>query len=100
MRPVLVRVTRPGVRQNVEMLHDRRQRHGEGPGKLAYGNVLALIELREQSAPRRVGKRGEGAVERGLLILNHVVKCRRRGASMSSVRRSGAGAIARLSAEN
>ena len=58
------------------MLHDRRQRHREGPGKLAYRNVLALVELREQGAPRGIGEGGEGAVERGLLILNHVVKCR------------------------
>jgi hypothetical protein len=64
------------VRQNVEMLHDRRERHRERPGELAYGNVLVLVELREQSAPRGVGKRGEGAVERGILILNHVVKFR------------------------
>jgi hypothetical protein len=58
------------------MLHDRRKRHGERPGKLADGNVLVLIELREQRAARRIGKRGKGAVERHLLILNHVVKCR------------------------
>jgi hypothetical protein len=31
--------------------------------------------LREQRAARRIGKRGKGAVE-GLLILNHMVKCR------------------------
>ena len=35
-----------------------------------------LIELREQSAPRGVGESGEGAVERDVLILNHVVKYR------------------------
>jgi hypothetical protein len=32
--------------------------------------------LRQQGAPRGVGKRGKGAVESGVLILNHVVKCR------------------------
>jgi hypothetical protein len=58
------------------MLHDRRERHRERPGELADRNVLALIELRQQGAARRVGKRGKGAVERHLLILNHVVKCR------------------------
>jgi len=56
------------------MLHYRRQRHREGPGKLAYGNVLALIESSEQSAPRRVGQRGEGTVKGDVLILNNVVK--------------------------
>jgi hypothetical protein len=77
------------VRQNVEMLHDRRERHRERPGELAYGNVLVLVELREQSAPRGVGKGGEGAVERGVLILNHVVKCR--GARLGCQSRSRGG---------
>jgi hypothetical protein len=31
------------------------------------------IELRKQGAARRVGERGEGAVESGVLILNHTV---------------------------
>jgi hypothetical protein len=71
------------------MLHDRRQRHGEGPGKLAYRNVLMLVELREQGAPRGIGESGEGAVERGLLILNHMVKCR--GARLGCQSRSRGG---------
>jgi large subunit ribosomal protein L36 len=58
------------------MLHDRRQGHGERPGKLAYGNALVLIELRQKSAPRGIGERREGAVEGAVLILNHVVKFR------------------------
>ena len=58
------------------MLHDRRKRYRERPGELADRNVLALIELRQQRAARRVGKRGKGAVEGHLLILNHVVKYR------------------------
>jgi hypothetical protein len=56
------------------MLHDRRQRDREGPGKLAYRNALMLIELRQQSAPRGIGEGGERAIERAVLILNHVVK--------------------------
>ena len=58
------------------MLHDRRKRHGERSGKLADGNVLVQIELRQQRAARRIGKRGKGAVERDLLTLNHMVKCK------------------------
>jgi hypothetical protein len=77
------------------MLHDRRQRHGEGPGELADRNVLALVELRQQRAPRRVGKGGEGAVEGGVLILNHVVKCKGHAAPCQARLRCGVG-IAKL----
>ncbi len=35
-----------------------------------------LDELRDQSAPGGVGEGGESAVERGVVILNHVVKYR------------------------
>ena len=31
-------------------------------------------ELRNQRAPRWIGERGKGAVEGGILILNHMVK--------------------------
>ncbi len=57
------------------MLHDRRKRDGKRLRKLADRNAIALAELRDQSPPRRVGKRGEGAIESGVLILNHMVKC-------------------------
>jgi len=58
------------------MLHDRWKRYWERPGELAYGNVLVLVELREKCAPGRIGQSGKGAVERGFLILNHIVKFR------------------------
>ncbi len=58
------------------MLHDRRKRERKRLRKLADRNAIALAELREQGAPRGIGQRGEGAVERGVLILNHVVKYR------------------------
>jgi len=58
------------------MFHDRRKRHGKRTGEIANRNVLAAIELREQRSPRRVGKGGKGAIERRVLILNHMVKCR------------------------
>ena len=65
-----------GIRQHIEMLHDRRQRHRKRSGEITDGNVLVRVELREQRPPRRVGEGGKGAIERGLLILIHVVKCR------------------------
>jgi hypothetical protein len=60
-----------GVGQHVEVLHDGGERHRERPRKLTDRSALAAIELREQGPPRRVGERGKGAVERGVLILNH-----------------------------
>ena len=59
------------------MLHDRWQRHGKRPRQLAYRDAIAPLELSEQRATRGVGKRGKGAVESGVLILNHMVKYRR-----------------------
>ena len=59
------------------MLHDRRKRHGKRPRQLAYREAISQLELGEQRATRGVGKRGEGAVESGVLILNHMVKYRR-----------------------
>jgi hypothetical protein len=58
------------------MLHDRRKGHGKWPGKLAHGNALMLVELREKRPPRGVREGGERAVENPVLILNHVVKYR------------------------
>jgi hypothetical protein len=56
------------------MFQDRRQRHVERCGKLADGERLLQLQLRQECPPRGVGKGGEGAVEGGVLILNHVVK--------------------------
>jgi hypothetical protein len=69
-----------GVGENVEVLHHRRQRHGEGLCQFADRNAFALAQLREQRAPRRVGEGGKGAVEQGGRIVNHVVKCNAKGA--------------------
>ncbi len=64
------------VGQHVEVLHDRRQRDREWPRQLADRQARLLAEMREDRAPRRIGEGSEGAVERGILILNHVVKFR------------------------
>jgi hypothetical protein len=57
------------------MLHDGGKRHGEGPGKFAHRNVLLIPKPGEERPPRRVGEGGEGAVENGVLMLNHLVRC-------------------------
>jgi hypothetical protein len=59
----LLALDEPRIRQDVEMLHHRRQRHLERLGQFRDRNALALAQLREQRAPRRIGKRGKGAVE-------------------------------------
>jgi hypothetical protein len=63
-----------GVGQHVEMLHDRRERHGERLRQRADRKVRLLGEARQQGPARRVGKRGKDAIERGGTKLNHVVK--------------------------
>ena len=35
--------------------------------------ALLLAQLRQQRAPRRIGQRGECAIERAFIIVNHVV---------------------------
>jgi hypothetical protein len=71
------------IGQDVEMLHDRRKRHGKRARELAHRNVLVLDELRQQRPPRRVGEGGKGSVERGVLTLNHMVKCMINGSLLS-----------------
>ncbi len=63
-----------GVGQNVEMLHDRRQRDRERLRQRADRKARLLGEPRQQRAPRRVGQRSESAIERRVAILNHIVK--------------------------
>jgi len=62
-----------GVRQHIEVLHDRGQRHRERLRQLADRKAFAIAEPRQQRAPGRIGKRGKGTVQNLLLILNHVV---------------------------
>jgi len=70
----LVAGDQAGVRQHFEMLHHRRQRHRERRGQRADRQAIGLAQARQQSAPGRIGQRGEGAVERLYTIVNHVVK--------------------------
>ena len=62
-----------GVGEHVEMLHDGGQGDREGAGQFADGDALLLVQAGEQSAPRRVGEGGEGPIEDGALIVNHMV---------------------------
>ena len=52
-----------GVRQHVEMLHDRGQRHRERLRQFADRQAVAAAEPRQQRAPGRIGQRGKGAVQ-------------------------------------
>jgi hypothetical protein len=64
----------PGIGQDVEVLHDRRQRHRERPRKLADRHAAFLSQAGKQRPPRRVGERGEGTIERIGTKVNHLVK--------------------------
>ena len=55
------------------MLHDRGQRHRKRLGQLADGQALLRDEPRQEGATGRVGQGREGAVQRGFLMLNHIV---------------------------
>jgi hypothetical protein len=71
--PGLGALDEAGAGQNVEMLHHRRQRHGKRRGELAHRSVRPFGKPHHQCPPRRVGERREGAVERGVLKVNHMV---------------------------
>jgi len=62
-----------GIRQHVEVLHDRGQRHRERLRQLADRNTVLALKPGQQCAPRRVRERGEGAVQGVIAILNHIV---------------------------
>ena len=62
-----------GVRQHVEMLHDRGQRHRKWLRQFTHGNVVLLTEPRQQCPSGRIGERGKRAVQGWLVILNHKV---------------------------
>jgi len=66
-----------GIHEDIEMLHDRRQRHFEWLRQFAHRDAVLFIQARQQRTPRGVGEGAEGAIEGvlgGILILNHEVK--------------------------
>jgi len=62
-----------GIRQHIEMLHDRGQRDRKRLRQLADRQAFAVAEPCQQRAPGRIGQRSKGAVQNFLLILNHMV---------------------------
>jgi hypothetical protein len=62
-----------GIRQHVEMLHDRGQRHRKRLRQIAHRDAVLLLQPRQQRAPRRICKRCESAVQGVIAILNHMV---------------------------
>jgi hypothetical protein len=62
-----------GVRQHIEMLHDRGQRHRKRLRQFADRNAVLFAEPRQQRPPRRIRQRRKGAVEGMIAILNHGV---------------------------
>src|SRR5262249_53576749 len=58
----LLGANEPALFQHVEVLQERRHRHGEGPSKLAHGGCPPA-QARYDSAPSRVGKSMEDTVE-------------------------------------
>src|SRR5262249_50763622 len=64
------------IRQNVEMFHDRRQRHRKRLGKFADRKTVLFTQPGEQRASRGICQRGKTAIEVWFLIVNHLVKYR------------------------
>jgi len=52
-----------GIRQHVEMLHDRGQRHRKGLRQFAHRKALAVAEPRHQRAPGGIGKGCKGTIQ-------------------------------------
>lgn len=63
----------PGIGQHGHVLEDGRQRHGERGRELRHREAVATCEPLDDAAPRRVGERGECAVETCFGIDNHMV---------------------------
>lgn len=70
--PVLLGLDEAGPLEDVDVLEDRRQRHGERPRELAHGG-LGLREPDQDGPARRVGQSPERGVEPALIV-NHQVK--------------------------
>lgn len=61
-----------GIAQDVDVLQHAGQRHREGAGQLADGQLPALRQALDDVPPRGVGQRQERRIEIGF-ILNHLV---------------------------
>jgi hypothetical protein len=78
-----------GVREDVDVLHHRRQRHREGLGEFADRNRILFAQAREQRASGRIGEGRKSAVQilRSVVgsIVNHLVKYRGKGGRVKGV---------------
>jgi hypothetical protein len=63
----------PRALQNLEMLRDRGERHVEWRSEIA-DTAIAAGEHGNDCPSGGISESGEGAAERGLLIVNHMVK--------------------------
>ena len=74
VRPVLMRVIRPASESTSRCFIIAGSDIANGRASSLTDTLSASLKPRHDRPPRRVGKRREGAVEGGLLILNHGVK--------------------------
>ena len=74
--PAFLTLDQARTREHVEVLHHRRQRHGERCGDLCDRQLAFAREAIEDGAAGRVGQRGKRHVEPSVLIVNHTVKYR------------------------
>jgi len=61
------------IRQHIEMLHDRRQRHRKRLRQLTDREAFPAAEPRQERPPRRIRERRKGAVQGLATILHHMV---------------------------
>jgi len=66
----------PGIRQHIEMLHHRRQRHRKRLGQFADRQAVGFAQAHHQGAPGWIGECSKRAVQIWLQMVNHMVKYR------------------------
>src|SRR5439155_164957 len=71
--PDLLRGDEPGLLQHADVLLHARERHTKRLGKVGDRSV-GSSELLQHATPSGVGERGEGRIESGRDILNHMVQ--------------------------
>jgi len=70
--------------QHIQMLHHGGQRHRKRLRQFADRQAFIVGEPHQKRPPGGVGKRCKRAVQRGILILNHVVKFKQRSFRLST----------------
>jgi hypothetical protein len=76
---VAAHASESGPLEHADVLGHRGQRHVESAGQIRNAS-LAQGKAREDLPPRRIGERGKGGVERGMVnhVVNHGASDRRR----------------------